>query len=121
VGPRWVAIKSGTSEYQDLAAENTLSALPSNMLPAASQVSQLANTTVNGRKGYILDWTTTPSGSETPSSARLTLATPKVLPVSETLTTEGESKTVTFTNWGAGAQGHRAGPGYPLCAADRLT
>jgi hypothetical protein len=102
VGPRWVAIKSGTSEYQDLAAENTLSALPSSILPAASQVSQVTNTTVNGQKVYILDWTTTPSGSDTPISARLTLtATPKVLPVSETLTTERESKTVTFTNWGA--------------------
>jgi hypothetical protein len=102
VGSRWVAIKSGTSEYQDLAAENTLSALPSNMLPAASQVSQVANTTVDGQKVYVLEWTTTPSGSDTPISARLTLtATPKVLPVSETLTTKAESKTVSFTNWGA--------------------
>jgi len=102
VGPRWVAIKSGTSEYQDLAAENTLSALPSNLLPAASQVSQVANTTVNGQKVYILDWTTTPSGSQTPIRSRLTLtATPQVLPVSETLTTKGESKTVTFADWGA--------------------
>jgi hypothetical protein len=102
VGARWVAIKSGTSEYQDLAAENTLSALPSNLLPAASQVSQVANTTVDGQKVYILDWSTTPSGSGTPVSARLTLtATPAVLPVSETLTAKGESKTVAFTNWGA--------------------
>jgi hypothetical protein len=101
VGSRWVAIKSGTGEYQDLAAENTLSALPSNLLPAAAQVSQVANTTVNGQQVYVLDWTTTPSGSQTPVSARLTLtATPKVLPVSETLTAKGESKTVSFTNWG---------------------
>ena len=28
-------------------------------------------------------------------------AAPKVLPVSETLTTKGEAKTVTFSNWGA--------------------
>jgi hypothetical protein len=102
VRSRWVAIKSGTSEYQDLATENTIPALPSNLLPAASQVSQVANTTVNGQKVYVLDWSTTPSGSDTPISARLTLtATPKVLPVSETLTTKGESKTVTFTSWGA--------------------
>lgn len=100
-GSRWVAIKSGTSEYQDLAAENTLSALPTSILPAASQVSQVSTATVGGRKVYILVWTTTPSGSKTPISARLTLTvTPKVLPVSETLTTSGESKTVTFSDWG---------------------
>ena len=95
-------IKAGTSEYQALAAENTLSALPSSILPAASQVSQVTTTTADGQKAYILDWTTTPSGSGTPISVRLTLtATPKVLPVSETLSTKAESKTVTFSNWGA--------------------
>jgi len=62
----------------------------------------VASTTVNGQQVYVLDWTTTPSGSGTPISARLTLtATPKVLPVSETLTTKGESKTIAFSNWGA--------------------
>jgi hypothetical protein len=102
VGSRWVVIKAGTSEYQDLAAENTLAALPSSILPAASQVAAVSTATVSGQKVYILDWTTTPSGSQTPISARLTLtATPQVLPVSEMLTTKGESKTVTFSNWGA--------------------
>jgi hypothetical protein len=55
-----------------------------------------------GQKVYILDWTTTPSGSQAPISARLILtATPRVLPVSETLTTRSEAKTVTFSGWGA--------------------
>jgi hypothetical protein len=100
-GRHWVIIDSGTAEYQDLSAENTLSALPSSILPAASQVSKVSTTTLNGQKVYILDWTTTPSGSKTPISARLTVAaSPKVLPVSETLTTTGEFKTVTFSNWG---------------------
>jgi hypothetical protein len=101
-GSHWVAIKGGTSEYQDLAAENTIAALPSSILPAASQVTQVSTTVAGGQKEYILDWTTTPSGSQTPISARLILtATPKVLPVSETLTTKGEAKTVTFSGWGA--------------------
>ena len=100
-GSRWVAIKAGTTEYQALAEENTISALPSSILPAVSQVSQVSTTTDNGQKVYILDWTTTPTGSATPISARLTLtATPQVLPVSETLITKGESKIVTFTGWG---------------------
>jgi hypothetical protein len=102
IGSRWVAIKAGTGEYQDLAAENTISALPSSILPAASQVSQVSNATADGQKVYIVDWTTTASGSATSISVRLVLtATPKVLPVSETLTTKGEAKTVTFSGWGA--------------------
>jgi len=101
IGAQWVVIAAGTSEYQDLAAENTLSALPSSVLPAASEVSQVSTTVAGGQKVYVLDWTTTASGSATPVSVRLTLtATPKVLPVSETLTTKGESKAVTFSNWG---------------------
>jgi hypothetical protein len=101
VGARWVEIKAGTSEYQDLATENTISALAANILPSASQVSVVSTATVGGQKVYILGWTTTPSGSSTPITARLTLtATPKVLPVSETLTTKGESKTTTFSDWG---------------------
>ena len=54
-------IKAGTSEYQALASENTLPALPSSILPAASQVSQVSTTTASGQKVYILDWTTTPA------------------------------------------------------------
>jgi hypothetical protein len=100
-GSRWVAIKAGTTEYQALAEENTISALPSSILPAVSQVSQVSTTTDNGQKVYILAWTTTPTGSATPISARLTLtATPQVLPVSEALITKRESKIVTFTGWG---------------------
>ena len=100
-GRHWVMIKSGTAEYQDLSAENTLSTLPSSILPTASQVSKVSTATRSGQKVYILDWTTTPSGSPTPISVSLTVAaTPKVLPVSETLATTGESKTVTFSNWG---------------------
>lgn len=40
-------------------------------------------------------------GSDAAIEVRLTLAaTPRVLPVSETLTTNGETKTVTFSRWG---------------------
>jgi hypothetical protein len=101
-GSHWVTIKAGTTEYQALAAENTIAALPSSILPAASQVSRVSTAVDGGQKVYILDWTITPSGSQAPISTRLILtATPRVLPVSETLTTRSEAKTVTFTGWGA--------------------
>jgi hypothetical protein len=101
VKSRWVMIKSGTSQYQDLAAENTISSLPSSILPSATDSSKLGTATSGGRKEYVLDWKATASGSSTSIDVRLTLtATPRVLPVSETLTTNGETKTVTFSRWG---------------------
>ena len=102
VRSRWVEIKAGTSEYQALAAENTLSGLPSSILPSASDVTRVSTAKEGSQKVYIMDWKTTPSGSAAAISVRLTLtATPKVLPVSETLTTKGEAKTVSFSDWGA--------------------
>jgi hypothetical protein len=110
VRSRWVMIKAGTSEYQDLAAENTIASLPSSILPSAADSTQVQTETSGGQSGqsgqsgqkeYVLAWKATATGSGTAIDARLTLtATPQVLPVSETLTTNGESKTVTFSDWG---------------------
>lgn len=101
VGSRWVMIKAGTSEYKDLAAENTIAQLPSSILPSAAEVSRVRSTTIGGQKAYVLEWKATASGSGATIEVRLTLAAaPKVLPLSETLTTNGESKTVTFSRWG---------------------
>jgi hypothetical protein len=101
VKSRWVMIKSGTSQYQDLASENTISSLSSSILPSATDTTKLSTATSGGQKEYVLDWKATASGSSTAVDVRLTLtATPKVLPVTETLTTNGESKTVTFSRWG---------------------
>jgi hypothetical protein len=100
VRSRWVVIKAGSSEYQDLAAENTLPGLPSSILPSAADVTRVSTSMEGKQKVYIMDWKTTASGSTAAISVRLILtATPQVLPVSETLTTNGETKTVTFSNW----------------------
>jgi hypothetical protein len=112
VGSRWVVIKAGTSEYQDLAAEDTISSLPSSILPSAADATGVRAATIDGQKAYILDWTATAgapaagtsasNGTGAAVSVRLTLtAGPQVLPVSETITTSTDSKTVTFSRWGA--------------------
>jgi hypothetical protein len=105
VRSRWVAIETGTSEYQALAAEDTLAALPSSILPSAADTTRLRSATIGGQKAYIMDWTTRAAASGTAGaviSVRLTLsAAPRVLPVSESITTGGERKTVTFSGWGA--------------------
>jgi len=101
VRSRWVMIKAGTSEYQDLATENTIASLGSSILPSVSDTTEVRSATINGQKAYLLDWKTSASGSGSAITARLTLtAGQQVLPVSETISTSSESKTVTFSRWG---------------------
>ena len=98
---RWVDIKAGTNEYQDLATEDAISSLPASILPTAANTVQLNTATVAGRKVYILDWKTTASGSSTKISERLILAaTTGALPISETTVANGDSQTVMLGHWG---------------------
>lgn len=100
-GSHWVKIKSGTPEYQDLTAQNTMSSLPASILPAASDTVRTSTGTQAGAKVYILTGKTTASDPDTTISARLTLTDARsVLPVTETLTTHGETKVVTLSGWG---------------------
>ena len=101
VRSRWVVIKAGTAEYQDLAAENTMASLPGSILPTASNSVQMHAGTLSGTKVYVLSWKATPAGSATTISAQLVLtADGQVLPVSETLTAGGETKEVMLSRWG---------------------
>lgn len=98
---RWVAIGSGTNEYADLAAEDTLADLPASILPAASNAARLRTATLSGRKVYVLDWSAKVSGSATTISERLVLAaTTQALPISETTTAGSNTQTVTLDHWG---------------------
>ncbi|HEU5420697.1 MAG TPA: hypothetical protein VFV41_23625 [Streptosporangiaceae bacterium] len=100
-GSRWVAIRKGTAEYSDLAAEDTIAALPASLLPGTSDAARIRTATMSGRKVYILDWQTTASDSGSPIAERLILtagSTP--LPVRETTTANGNSQTVTLGRWG---------------------
>ena len=101
VRSRWVEIRPGSAEYQDLAAEDTMAALPGSLLPAASNSVRMRTGSVSGQQVYVLTWTATPSGSGTAISARLVLtAAQTVLPISETLTGGGQAKEVTLSRWG---------------------
>jgi hypothetical protein len=97
----WVAIKAGTSQYNDLAAEDTISSLPASILPTATDTVHVAAATMTGQKVYVLDWTTAASGSSTKVSEELILAaTADALPVRETTTAGGDTQTVTLGDWG---------------------
>lgn len=100
-GSRWVAIRKGAPEYSDLAAEDTIAALPASILPGSSDTTRLRTATLSRRTVYILDWRTIASGTSTPISERLILtAGSKPLPVSETTTANGDSQTVMQGRWG---------------------
>jgi hypothetical protein len=100
VRSRWVEIKSGSAEYQDLAAEDTMASLPSSLLPSASNSVRMRTGTVSGQQVYVLTWKATSSGSSTTISAQLMLTAGRaVLPISETLTGGGQTKEVTLGHW----------------------
>lgn len=99
-GSRWVAINSGTTEYNDLATEDTIASLPNSILPGSGDAPQMHAATMSGRKVYVLDWKAA-SGSGTTISEELILdATTQALPISETTTANGQSQTVTLDHWG---------------------
>ena len=100
-GSRWVVMLAGTAEYQDLAAEDTIASLPASILPANQDSAALQTTTVDGKKVYVLRWTTPASASSPAVSERLILdATAQALPISETTTANGYRQTVTLSHWG---------------------
>ena len=100
VRSRWVEIKSGSAEYQDLAAEDTMSSLPASILPSASNSVRLRAGTLSGQQVYVLTWKARASDTATTISARLVLTDGStVLPVTETLTGAGQTKEVTLSHW----------------------
>jgi hypothetical protein len=102
---RWVALRSGTREYQDLAAEDTIAALPASLLPGSGDAPRLRTTTMSGAKVYVLSWQATPSGSASGSASKISerlilAATSQPLPISETTSAGADRQTVTLRRWG---------------------
>jgi len=100
---RWVAVTAGTTQYQALASENVMSSLPGSILPSTSATVQIRTGSLPGTgKVYVMEWKTQASDSRTTISAELVLTdASQVLPVSETLTGDGETKVVTLSRWGS--------------------
>jgi hypothetical protein len=101
VGSRWVEMKAGTSQYDGFAVSNTISSLPAAILPASTSSVKLASGTFEGERLNVLTWKMTPSGSSVQLTEELVVtATPQPLPVAETTTGGGDTRTDSFTNWG---------------------
>ena len=55
-GSRWIRVPTGTAEYKDLVAEDTIKALPASILPAASTSVRAQTVYANGRLVRRLIW-----------------------------------------------------------------
>jgi hypothetical protein len=101
-GSKWVEMPAGTSEYNDFAREDTISALPASILPTSANSVKLKREIVSGRKLDVLAWGAD-AGGTTSGQLEETLVVPassSPLPLSETTVAGGNIQTVTFTRWG---------------------
>ncbi len=100
-GARWVEISRGSKEYSDLAAENTISALPSSLVPGSSDDVTVGAKFENGRLVKTVTWRAHVENSSKDLIETLELtAGPHPLPLQETTTTSGYKQTVRFSRWG---------------------
>lgn|GEM_PF-5445233 len=98
-GTRWVEFPRGTSEYLDLAAEDTIDALPTSILPLSVTSTRLIVPVLPSRP-HVLTWTAHISRQSTPLTETLTLAPGKPLPIRETTVAGSEVEVATFSQWG---------------------
>lgn len=103
---RWIEVSKGSSEYTDLATEETIPALPASILPLGVSAVVLRHETAAGKPADVLSWRSTiggtagsGSGAELDESLDLS-STPPHLPESETTVVGNESQTVAFLDWG---------------------
>ncbi|MGP0030963.1 MAG: hypothetical protein ACLPVF_10720 [Acidimicrobiales bacterium] len=99
VGTHWVAWKAGKSQYDNLKADVTFSAVTA-LLPKVKGT-RLSTDTTKGATLYVLKWTVAPSGSTPKLSNTLTLSALTGLPVNQTSTARGGTRATTgLSDWG---------------------
>ncbi len=100
-GSRWIEVTKGSQEYSDLEAEDTITALPSTILPSASNSVTLTRTSRQGRPIDILTWTVPESSSTETLTEHLDVTNgANPLPIAETTTAGTDLQTVSFSKWG---------------------
>jgi hypothetical protein len=103
LGSSWAQVEKGSAEYEDLAAEDTLAALPASVLPDSAQSVSLQSSTFKGEKVHVLTWNAaaTQLGTQAALTETLTVrATGAPLPVSENSTVNSYRQVTEFTRWG---------------------
>ena len=99
VGNRWVENKAGSKEYKALFSADTMSSLPSSLLPASSDAVTLKSSALNGAKVKVLTWAQSSSG-QTIHQQLFVSATGAPLPSRETTKVSTVNQTLVFSAWG---------------------
>ena len=101
VGPRWVELKAGTSQYKGFAGAETFSALPDGVLPPSTTSVKLSSGTLDGGRVDVLTWRVAATGSTEALAEKLVVpATARPLPLTEVTSAGGDSRTNLFSKWG---------------------
>jgi hypothetical protein len=99
LGTKWMSLKAGTTPYSDLKTSATIPAVR-DLLPAAKGTTS-AIKTINGKKLYILKWTSAATSSAPKLSNVLSITMGSTaLPVQEIVSDSTASETTNFTKWG---------------------
>jgi hypothetical protein len=96
---RWLRVARGSSQYQDLAGEDTLQALPASILPAGAADATLdpQRSAAPGRR--TLRWSSTTAAGAEVRAALTVESGSDPLPISETTSIGSDRQTVHFSGW----------------------
>jgi hypothetical protein len=100
---RWIEVDKGTSQYTDLATEETIAALPASILPLGITPVKLGHEIVAGARADVLRWqaASTSGNPHTRLTESLVLAPGAAdLPQTETTETGQQTQRAEFSDWG---------------------
>jgi hypothetical protein len=99
-GGRWIEVPRGTNEYRDLAAEDTIAALPASILPLSVSGVHLATPPATGSP-RVLSWKAPVSEPQVSLTETLFLASgTEPLPISERTVAGTDIEVANFSRWG---------------------
>jgi hypothetical protein len=99
VGRKWITLKAGTSQYNNLATDIRISSVQT-VLPQAKGTTLSIDSTTAVHL-YVLTWTTAASSSNPKLSSTLTFPVAgTTLPIQEVTTSKSTRETVTLSKWG---------------------
>lgn len=98
-GGRWVENKAGSSQYKALYQADTMSSLPSSLLPTSSDAVKLTSGVSGGARVKVLTWSESESGQKIYQVLEVR-ATGQPLPLTETTKVSTIDQTSVFSSWG---------------------
>lgn len=115
---RWLRPAQGSAAAKNLAAENSLSALPSSILPGDDDRVLVSANHEGATTVKVLRWSAAAANGTTIHAVLTVRSGPNPLPISETTSAAGNREVVRFTRWDAPLTVTAPAVAIPLAAAD---